>query len=84
MTKEEAIDWLFTVKFVLSDAGESWLAGFIEDIELAVRHMNAELCREYADHILPGGYRGHVRLVLSRPYEARVFAFLAALLRSIE
>jgi hypothetical protein len=32
--------------------------------------------------LLPPGKRGRIRLVLSRPYEARVYAFLVGLLRS--
>jgi hypothetical protein len=83
MTPREVQSLLFNLKWAVEDAGYSQLAGGIEDVEMLFMYgITVEQTREYADLLLPPGKKGRVRLVLSRPYEARVYAFLVGLLRS--
>lgn len=84
VTRPEARVILLDLKELLIDEHETWLAGLVEDVLVRLLSMDREACQAYADFILPRGRRGRVRLTLSRPYEARVFAFLAGILRSIE
>jgi len=83
MTPREVQSLLFNLKWAVGDAGYSLQAGVIEDAEMLFLHgITVEQTRTYADILLPPGKKGRVRLVLSRPYEARVYAFLVGLLRS--
>ena len=85
MKKIEAIHLLFIAKFVLSDMGMPQEAYEAEQAEIRLRgYFTAQNAREYANYILPNGYKGHVILVLNRPEVARAIAFIAAILRSIE
>lgn len=84
LSTPEAHGLLFDLKWLLSDHHEFWLMGMIEDVMVRLPSLSPEERKYYADYILPPGKRGRARLVLSRPYEARVFAYVAAILRSIE
>ena len=84
MTGDEVRTLFFDLKWLLLDEREVHLAGAVEDILIRLRTFRQPVCREYADMILPSGKSRHVRLVLSRPYEARVYAFITAILRSVE
>ncbi len=84
MTSPEAHALLLDLKDLLVDEREVHLAGTVEDLLLRLRMLRQPVCREYADLMLPSGKARHVRLVLCRPYEARVYAFITAILRSVE
>lgn len=84
MTGAEAHALLLDLKDLLENERETHLAGHVEDILIRLRMLRQPLCRNYADLMLPPGRRGHIRLVLCRPYEARVYAFITAILRSVE
>lgn len=84
MTGSEAHAVLLDLRDLLENERETFLAGHVEDILIRLRMLRQPLCRNYADLLLPPGRFGRVRLVLCRPYEARVYAFIAAILRSVE
>ena len=82
MTREEATRWLATMKWVLSDAGRWVLAGEVEGLEVRLPRFGPGDARAYADLMSPPG-RHRVHLVLMDPYEARAWALLRAILRSV-
>ncbi len=82
-TRDEALDILHALKWMLSDERQSALAGFIEDVEMRLVRLRIDELPGYADLLLPPGHRGRVQLCLSNPYTARVEALVVGLLRSI-
>lgn len=85
MTAQEAVAILGAAKHVMNDMGGLMVeAGQAENAEcLLYRNPSRELAHQLADSILPPGKRGHVRLVLYPPQNARATAFLAAVLRAV-
>lgn len=88
MTRAEALEWLFRMKWLLVDEGRSDLAGHVEDAELRMDlrgglGFTVEQLREWSYFVLPRGKRGRIRLVLSDAYGARAMAMLVGILRSV-
>jgi hypothetical protein len=87
MTRKEALHWLHKVKWALVDADQTWCAQHVEEVESRIRMpfgLKHEELRSYSEFWIAPGKRGRLTLVLHRPYEARVIAWLVGMLRSIE
>lgn len=84
MTREEVAKLLFTAVRVLEEMRLILPADKAEQALIRLQQgMSAEDLALYSEGILPRGKRGHVRLVLLPPAEARADAFIACLLRSM-
>lgn len=84
MTKQEALDWLYLMKWHLSDTGHKGVAYMVADADSALYSMTHGAAKEYARFVLEPGHRGRVTLALSDPYDARAIAMLYGILMSIE
>lgn len=85
MTRKEALSWLHVLKWHLVDAKQMPIAWEVENVEQRVASgWSPSLLREYARFFMPNGKRGHIRLVLLPPYEARALAMLYKITTTIE
>ncbi len=86
LTMEEALDWLKVLHSVLQRDNYRFDAEHV--MEMIYRLPRPGFVRserqKYANYLLPGGRRGHIRLTLYPPYNSRYLAFFAAIIRAIE